>query len=133
MNILITPLLSGIFDDASLSRSSPQLATTNTLHPSEYIRGNLTAGFNYLAYDYAWLNGTLPPFTTPEYALLPVRAADDSGATWTAETTLFEADLDCKTAESKVFPAKFGGWLNLNVTAQNVSLLHPPPRYIYIY
>lgn len=61
--------------------------------------GQLTPGFTYTAYEYLWENGTLPPFTTPVYAVLPVQVEFTHGnETWTAETTLFEADFACERA-----------------------------------
>lgn len=54
-----------------------------------------------MAYDYTWLHGTLPSFTTPEYTLLPI--INDTGLqvgneSWTAPTTLYEAELSCTSA-----------------------------------
>lgn len=99
MNFLIIPLISGIFEDGMLAKPIPGSATRAAIY--EQGTYNLSAAFSYIAYDYAWLDGTLPSFIKPTYALLPVRNATGmvvGNETWTAETTRFWAELTCEDA-----------------------------------
>lgn len=52
------------------------------------------------AYSIEWLGQSYPPFTTPDYAILPFYIDDDPGASqqqlnWTAETTKLWTELEC--------------------------------------
>lgn len=75
--------------------------------PSQTQPRNTSAGLStessYQAYQYAWLGGSLPAFTTPEYALMPFDVSTIKNLredeTWTGESTLYEADLKCQKAD----------------------------------
>lgn len=69
MSFIITPLLAGIFDDALLKDLVPGVGFRAAIYPDGGNSTTFSSGFMYVAYDYAWLNGTLPPFTTSTYAL----------------------------------------------------------------
>lgn len=99
MNFVVVPLISGIFEDTVLTKPIPA-SGTRAVFPG----GNqsLTGSFVSTAYDIAWLNGSLPAFTTKEFALLPVRNGTEvvtRNETWTVDTTLFEASMNCTRAE----------------------------------
>lgn len=108
--LVLTPLSSGLLDDDII----PFLLDHNTtfsllpwLDPSmnSSTAEQLSASFAYQAYSYAWLNGSLPAFTTPKYALAPWAPApgtqnETRRETWTGSTMLFEAHLECYEAES---------------------------------
>lgn len=101
MNFLITPLISGIFDDRQFSTLVHVNGTRAILNRQSGVRKPSSSTFAHVVYDYTWLNGTLPPFTTPEYMVLPIRDVDGMGVgteTWAAETTLFEAEFTCENA-----------------------------------
>lgn len=72
INFLITPLISGLFDDATLTKLVSGNVDRGTLYPSNEGNYTLSSGFLFSGYDYAWLDGLLPSFLTPSYALLPV-------------------------------------------------------------
>lgn len=80
-------------------------ATQQHLRPTvdgEYV---LTAGFTYYAYNYAWRhNNTVAPFTTEQYAVLPVVNTTALGEPelWTTETTVYDARLRCDTAHTDI-------------------------------
>lgn len=99
-NFLVTPLVSGIFDDSILTKSLTGAAKLSSIKDSDGPSGQFSTQFTYAAYDYQWQNGTLPQFITPTYAILPVKLAGipTVNETWTAETILFEADLSCENA-----------------------------------
>jgi hypothetical protein len=61
----------------------------------------LPLGYVYIAYAYSWLNGSLPLFTTAEYAVAPFTIEGNTTSygqneTWTGETFIYEADLECE-------------------------------------
>lgn len=100
MNFVVIPLISGIFEDSTLQLPWHGPATQKQLHPLVNREYELTAGFTYLAYNYAWRNNTLPPFTTEEYALLPVvnMTQMDQSEMWITDTTIYGAKLRCDNA-----------------------------------
>ncbi|KAI5814451.1 hypothetical protein BZA77DRAFT_318896 [Pyronema omphalodes] len=57
------------------------------------------AAFAYKAYSHLYSNGTLPPFTTESFAVMPFAPVQDTaprkGEQWVAKTSLLEAELDC--------------------------------------
>lgn len=60
------------------------------------------ASFSYVAYNYIWVNGPLSAFTTPTYALRPVHdvaAVGETDETWEIQTRLYEALLNCESAD----------------------------------
>lgn len=101
MSFIVTPLIAGIFDDTQLPRLIHGPAFRASLFPVTQV-STLSGAFTYVAYHAEWLNGTFPPFTTPVYALLPFgihQNAQTFGVElWTADTTLFEAELCCESA-----------------------------------
>lgn len=118
---LITPLMSGMFDDRILERFVLGNATRGRVLPESGESHTLSADFTYVAYDYAWLEGALPAFTTPEYAVLPVvngTRVDDGGESWRAESTLFEAELTCEIAASIDVSYAQDRGVSMNITSQ---------------
>lgn len=96
INLIITPLTSGLFNNELVTKQMTSVGSLRALKPGPAL---FTSDFIYTVYDYQWENGSLPPFTTPTYALLPVDLGEsvrDEG--WVAETTLFEADMVCESA-----------------------------------
>lgn len=102
MSFVITPLIAGIFDDAPLKDLVPGVGFRAAIYPDGGNSSTFSSGFMYVAYDYAWLNGTLPPFTTSTYALAPVSPGSEiiRDEIWTADTVLYEADLVCNKSSS---------------------------------
>lgn len=121
MTLIITPLIAGIFDDTALTKPMLGSATRSTIPPGVGDFNRLSPAFTYTAYDYAWLNGSLPPFTTPTYSLLPV--LNDTGIheneTWTAETTQYAADLTCESAKAINVVRTNGSDIEITITAQD--------------
>lgn len=119
-NFLITPLVSGIFDDTIINKTFTGPAKLNTIMNDEGQSRPFSTEFTYAAFDYQWKRGTLPPFVTPTYTILPVRLAGIFTAedeTWTAATTLFEADLSCETAITTPIKAQSSKAVGLNLTS----------------
>lgn len=79
------------------------LVSTSFL-PVDQQRIGMTANFTYSAFGIAWLNETLPPFMTPQYALAPFKleknGTDTSFASEnvTANTRLYSVDINCEPA-----------------------------------
>lgn len=142
--LVLTPLTAGLFDDALLTPFTLTNSTYPSLRwdyqPSDLRWGDNIAGYSarhvYLAYTHGWLNGSLPPFTTAEYALSPwalaannntnnTTAADqqEEEETWTAPTTLYEVDLVCEEAISTPFHVDGVGLLGYNLTSPSLPYL----------
>lgn len=119
-NFLITPLVSGIFDDSILIKSLTGAAKLSSIKDEDGPSGRFSTQFSYAAYDYQWQNGTLPQFVAPTYAILPVKfdGIPTTNETWTAETILFEADLSCENAIITPIKAR-------NSTATGLDLTSP--------
>lgn len=100
MNLVVIPLISGIFEDSTLQLPWYGPATQKYLHPLVNGEYELTAGFTYVAYNYAWHNNTLAPLTTERYAILPVANMTqmDESEIWITDTTVYEAKLRCDNA-----------------------------------
>lgn len=118
-NFLITPLASGIFDDTMLDKTFTGPAKLSMIKSLEGHSGPFSTEFTYAAYDYQWQNGTLPQFVTPTYTILPVRLTGMSTADeiWTADTTLFEADLSCENAITTPIKAQNSNAVGLVLTS----------------
>lgn len=122
MGFLVTPLIAGIFDDALLPRLVPDTDIRGALRPVT-PNSTLSGAFTYTAYHAEWLNGSFPAFTTPEYAVLPVgldyTGETFGGETWTAQTTLYEAELTCERAGSIVITSSNDTGISANITSRD--------------
>lgn len=140
MGFLVTPLISTMFDEALLSHAIPATALRGVLRPVT-ANSTLSSQFTYEAYNNFWRNRTLPPFTEPEYAMLPlipnnttkaflnqedwVTNADEDGddwktniEEWTANTTLFEAQMACEPTKRIVFKIRKDSSISVNITSK---------------
>lgn len=92
--------MSGLFDEVVIARFIDASIRRKPMY-FELDNPSLMSLFSYQAYSYAWLNGTLPTFATPEYALSSFEVTDEVifNETWTGETVLYESDLHCAVAE----------------------------------
>lgn len=101
MGFLIVPLISAVFVDQVLIKDMSGDARRATSYAADVANSMMTMGFSYTAYYYTWMGGSLPTFTTPRYAVLPVMnttTMENGDETWTVDTTMFEADLTCESA-----------------------------------
>lgn len=140
MGFLVTPLISAIFDDALLSHDIPATALRGVLHPVT-VNSTLSGQFTYEAYNNLWHDRPLPAFTEPEYAMLPLvpnnttkplptqedwvtnteEVGDDwktNIEVWTANTTLFEAEMECEPAAPIVVETITGHRIRVNITSK---------------
>lgn len=122
MSFIVTPLIAGIFDDTQLPRLILDMAFRASLLPVT-PESTLSGAFTYVAYHAEWLNGTFPPFTTPEYALLPIEIelnAQTFGVElWTADTILFEAELSCESTGAISITSSNDTGISANITSQD--------------
>jgi hypothetical protein len=95
----VAPLTGTLMGKDLIERTSTFPITQAGLMPVSEQNKNLSAAFSYAAYGAQYLNGTLPAFTTPEYAILPFKPADgmklNTNESWTASSTLYEGSLEC--------------------------------------
>lgn len=140
MGFLVTPLISGIFDDALLSRDIPATALRGVLRPVT-ANSTLSSQFTYEAYNNLWHNRALPAFTEPAYAMLPLvpnnttkplanqedwvtnmeEVGDDwktNIEVWKANTTLFEAVMECEPAAPIVIVTTADFRIRVNITSK---------------
>ncbi|KAH6694947.1 hypothetical protein BKA61DRAFT_531721 [Leptodontidium sp. MPI-SDFR-AT-0119] len=102
---IVTPLQSAIFNTGTVTRLRVvDMATNATLRPLVQQSTALNANFMNLAYGIAWLGQVLPPFTTPEYAIMPFQPnqiPSGSSATerWSTTVDSFNTNLTCFPAE----------------------------------
>jgi hypothetical protein len=95
--------------------------------PIEEQNKKLSAAFSYSAYSAQYLNGTLPPFTTSEYGVLPFKPTDAMKASpdelWLANTTLYEAGLDCTPGIVNTLPENDddGEWIGHQLQVSNAD------------
>jgi hypothetical protein len=95
----VTPLMSTVLQQADVQRVVKIPVRHAGLMPAEKQRGGLSTAWSYVAYSHQYLNGSLPPFATEDYAVLPFRPVASDGSmevgNWTAESTLFEGAVTC--------------------------------------
>jgi hypothetical protein len=105
----VTPLSSTIISKETVHRTSDFSIRRASMLPAERQSSELSTVFSYMAYSQQYLNGTLPGFTTAEYAVLPFEPIQNNttrdnqnrsqsveeGESWTAQSTRFEGGLDC--------------------------------------
>lgn len=131
-----TPVMSGIFEERKTTQYISTSIPRATL-PPDLARTSFTTEFSYHAYRYAWYNGSLPPFTAPDYTVLPFLVDSVKGVreneTWVGESVLYEADLQCKEAEVQPFQWGFNitngrdcSWVFVDKIDQSIKLELPP-------
>ncbi|KAF8538783.1 hypothetical protein BDD12DRAFT_884144 [Trichophaea hybrida] len=95
----VVPVASTILSKQNVERQAPFNISHASLLPMDSQPSNLSAAFSYVAYSHKFLNGSLPGFIKPEYAVLPFKADGNetarSGERWQARTTLYEGRLNC--------------------------------------
>lgn len=129
MNFVTTPLTSGMFKDAYFVVSVQGGAARATLTRETGYQRPTSEEFTYVAYNYMWLGGKLPAFTTPEFTVLPVldmRGMGVGNETWVTETTLYEAELKCDnaTVDIKWHSDVRGASLEIKSTAERNLTVH---------
>lgn len=104
ISMFLTPVTSGILEESPLHKHVTREANYSYLpwlEPQMASNEKLPLGYVYIAYAYSWLNGSLPPFTTADYAVAPFtikgnRTSYGQNETWTGETFIYEADIECE-------------------------------------
>ncbi|KAI5846634.1 hypothetical protein DFP73DRAFT_395169 [Morchella snyderi] len=136
-SFVLIPMTAGLFDDSDLSREVPHNTTFSSLQwrntSANYSSALFSPRYTYLAYSNAWLNGSLPPFTTPQYALAPWAEVDSNSSVikrndtgpanpdqvWIGPSILYEADLECEEAVRRPIMAEGFGTIGFNFTSPN--------------
>ncbi|KAI5812954.1 hypothetical protein BZA77DRAFT_322708 [Pyronema omphalodes] len=123
----VTPLSSAFVSKDTVYRTSMVPITRANLMPLNEQNRNLSAAFSYAAYSAQYLNGTLPPFTTPDYGVLPFKPTDtiqpNTGELWVANTTLYEASLQCTPGTVDALPEldPDGEWMGPQLQVSNAD------------
>ncbi|KAI5837192.1 hypothetical protein DFP73DRAFT_589201 [Morchella snyderi] len=113
LTFLITPFSSALFDPAS---AYVDAARGNFPYLDFSPEPVFTAGFAHSAYAYSFLNGSLPPFTTPDYALTPWVDATPANSTWRGQSRIYESNLGCVQPTLEPFEDAEFGPIGYNVT-----------------
>ncbi|KZL82074.1 hypothetical protein CI238_06736, partial [Colletotrichum incanum] len=107
----ITPLQSAIMGSGSVNirRQAPTLSPSTIRPVSEHMDLMDQSVLNE-GYALTWLNQQVPPFTTPEYAVLPftaeTNAPQKSSTNWTGSTTKYWTEINCRPANITMFGEK---------------------------
>ncbi|CCX08370.1 hypothetical protein FPQ18DRAFT_381258 [Pyronema domesticum] len=123
----VTPLSSALLGKDSVHRTSTFPITRASFLPLGQQETNLSAAFSYAAYSAQYLNGKLPPFTTPDYGVLPFKPNDAiktiPGELWHANTTIYEAGLNCTPGTVSTLPEmdEDGEWRGKQVQVSNAD------------
>lgn len=130
----ITPLQSAIFGERPVViTSNISVNAPSVLAPVEDQAIEFTPLILNQAYAISWFGQEFPPFTTADYALLPVLPQQDAepapDKSWTAETTKLSTELNC-------WPANITGTSDWRVNKMDngrgcsfdVQFFQSPPR-----
>ncbi|KAH7161853.1 hypothetical protein EDB81DRAFT_785638 [Dactylonectria macrodidyma] len=99
---VLTPLQTALFGTSVATHTRPVTVTQRSelLPPDKQLQD---LRFLHRAYAIGWMNNSYPPFTTPEYALLPYYVDDVAfsgpNKNWTSNTTKLWAEVDCSPVE----------------------------------
>ena len=102
----IVPLQAGIFSVKQIIQTYPEtFAISNKFLPSSMQGSGLGLRYAQSAYGILELNETLPSFMSQNYTLAPFtakvsRASSGEFDTWTADTTLYSVDMQCKVVDT---------------------------------
>jgi hypothetical protein len=104
----ITPLMSTIISkEVNVQRTFSFGIKRASLLPADAQKDNITTSFSYIAYSHQYLNGSLPEFTSPDYAVLPFEPVKNisilPGEDWIANSTIYRAHLNCTPGTVEFF------------------------------
>jgi len=95
----VVPVASTILSKQNVERQTSFNISLASLLPVDSQPSNLSTAFTYVAYSHHFLDGSLPGFIRPEYAVLPFKADGNEtakpGERWQARSTLYEGRLNC--------------------------------------
>lgn len=99
----VVPIQAGIFATETIQLSSGSRFRQSTgFIPASKQSDKVDGSYIYSAHGIIWLNETLPPYMTRDYALAPFElqdkdvTLDKSHSTWTSKTTLYSLDMNCE-------------------------------------
>jgi hypothetical protein len=73
----VTPLMSAILTQETMTRVLDFEVTSNAILPMEQQSQSVSAMFAHLAYRHKFLNASLPSFSTEKFGVLPFSASDN--------------------------------------------------------
>jgi len=122
----VVPVASTILSKQNVERQAPFNISLASLLPVDSQPSNLTTAFSYVAYSNEFLDGSLPGFTRPEFAVLPFKADGNEtvrpSERWQARSMLYEGRLNCTTAVLKFdFHSDYDGVSKYNTTKAFVA------------
>ncbi len=106
----ITPLQSAIFNTSTVTRSTEtNMVTSAHLVPLGQQAESLSTEFQNTAYGIAWVNQTMPAFTTLSHTVLPFKPAEERpnmlpSETWTTNVDALSTSLSCTPAIVEATP-----------------------------
>lgn len=99
----LTPAQAGLFAVRTITIKEDISGTYSTAYTPLQQQGSLSSTYAQSVYNIAWLNETLPPFTTADYVLDNFGPSQDAregstNMTFTGLTNLYSVDLACEEA-----------------------------------
>ncbi|KAF9691447.1 hypothetical protein EKO04_010599 [Ascochyta lentis] len=105
----VVPFQAGIFSSETIRLSSAvEFSHTTGFIPASEQSEKVDSRYIHSAHGIIWLNETLPPYMTRDYALTPFQPQEieqkrnGSHRTWTSTSTLYSLDMNCETPGVKV-------------------------------
>lgn len=99
----IVPVQAGIFSSETIQLASKTTFSRSTGYlPASEQSDRIDARYIYSTHGIIWLNESLPPFMTRDYALAPFQPDESTKTfphdqqTWTFTTTLYSLDMKCE-------------------------------------
>lgn len=112
LTTLITPFSSGLFDVERANVDARGNVPYLDINPEPVF----SAGFVHSAYAYSFLNGTLPAFMTPDFALTPWVDETNANSSWRGQSRMYESNFTCVQPTLKPFEDPEVGPVGYNVT-----------------
>ncbi|KAL2207713.1 hypothetical protein CC79DRAFT_772673 [Sarocladium strictum] len=123
----VTPLQSAILGTGVVGVVEPvSVFMRSKLKPVKEHVNALDPQFLNNGYAVGWLNQSMPPFTTQDYSYLPFYVNDTQfqspNTSWSAITTRYSTELDCKPVEGTQHEATPTTWDFINDRGCNATI-----------
>lgn len=123
----VVPLQAGIFTNEKVVKTSSQsFLVSQQFNPASAQRAASVVSYAQSGYGIIQLNETIPAYMAPDYAIKPFALKEDAASEtegfWTANTTLYKMDLQCRPIYPEVRIEAYGsGGSILPVSYMNMS------------
>ncbi|KAF1834095.1 hypothetical protein BDW02DRAFT_589154 [Decorospora gaudefroyi] len=126
----LVPLQAGIFATETITRTSSALfLRSENFVPASEQAAKITDRYIHSAHGIIWLNETLPPYMTRDYALAPIKPQETAdvialNSTWSSDTMLYSLDMHCEIPIVKVEETRhWSDWESELTIAQDATYM----------